>query len=545
MQSVMNHNFSQIPKVEMPRSTFNRSHGYKTTFDATYLVPFYVDEALPGDTFRLKANIFARLATPIFPIMDNLFLETFYFAVPNRLVWMNWNRFCGEQTDPGDSTDYLVPTVNCPEGGYLAKTVFDYMGIPTLVDGLEVNALPFRAYNLIYNEWFKDQNLQNQVTVHKSDQQDGYDDYDLMKRGKRHDYFTSCLPWPQKGPGVPLPLGSTAPVWGDGYGLNMTNNYDNFGYTAYSGDVFSRAALAAADKPVGTTITPLPVSDSYVRVAGVVRPTDGALHSGLYADLSDATASTINSLREAFQLQRMYERDARGGTRYTEIIRSHFGVISPDARLQRPEYLGGSSTRININPVQQTAPTKINNVSGSPMGTLAAYGLAADSSGGFTKSFTEHCTIIGLVNVRADITYQQGIPRMFKRQTRFDYYWPSLAHLGEQEVLNQEIFAQGNSADTEVFGYQERYAEYRYFPSQITGLFRSNATGSLDAWHLAEDFGALPQLNAEFIVDATNETLDRAIAVPSEPQIIFDSYIELNCARPMPVYSVPGLIDHF
>ena len=532
LPSVMGHSFSQVPRADIPRSSFDRSHGYKTTFDAGYLVPIYVDEALPGDTFNLSLTGFARLATPLHPIMDNLFMSTFWFAVPIRLIWDNWQKFNGEQTDPGDSTDFLVPTMTAPgSGGYPVGHLSDYFGLPTGVDALTHVSLWHRAYNLIWNEWFRDQNLQDSVTVDKDDGPDGHGNYVLLKRGKRHDYFTSCLPWPQKGDAVELSFSGTAPV----------------DFPTTFGDFSDARAAAGADRGTLEFKEASHASPGDVRVTSpgagtgqetgflrVTWPTDAE------ADLSQATAGTINEIRQAWQIQRMYERDARGGTRYTEIVRAHFGVSSPDARLQRPEYLGGGRSPILVTQVPQTSAT---DVAVSPQGNLAAFGTAVLNRHGFTKSFTEHCVLIGLVSVQADLTYQQGMHKMFSRSTRFDFYWPALSHIGEQAVLSREIYADGSANDDDVFGYQERYAEYRYKPSQVTGQFRSTFAQSLDTWHLAQEFATRPVLNQEFIED--DPPIDRVIAVDSEPHFLFDGFLSLRCARPMPVYGVPGLIDHF
>lgn len=516
LPSIMNHNFSQVPQADIPRSSFNRSHGLKTTLnEAGYLYPVFVDEALPGDTFNLNMAGFGRLATPLNPFMDNLHLETFFFAVPIRLIWDNWQKFNGEQLNPGDSTDYLVPVATTPATtGYANGSLYDYLGVPTQNVIGNINNLHARAYNLIYNEWFRDENLQPSVTVDKGDGPDDPANYTLLKRGKRHDYFTSCLPWPQKGDAVQMPLGTSAPLSYDGADTGVIFNIKN-----------------ASGNSVNMTANDVYLKSTSTLTAG----------TDLYADLSTATASTVNQLREAFQIQKLYERDARGGTRYTEIVRSHFGVTSPDHRLQRPEYLGGSHSYINVNPVAQTSSTDAT----TPQGNLAAFGTVSfnGQGHGFTKSFTEHCVLIGLVCVRADMTYQQGINRMFTRQSRWDYYWPALSHIGEQAVLSKEIYADGSANDEDVFGYQERYAEYRYKPSMITGQFRSNYAQSLDVWHLAQDFATRPVLDATFIEE--NPPIDRVIAVPSEPHFIFDAYFDLKCARPIPTYAVPGMIDHF
>lgn len=518
MKSNQVHSFGHVPAANIKRSSFNRSCGWKGTIDAGYLYPVFVDEVIPGDTFNLRENLFGRLNTPLRPIMDNIFLDTHYFFVPNRLLWSNWEKFNGAQDNPGDSTDYTVPQIAPTTGasGFVENELFDYMGVPPAVANQEnINNFHGRAYNLIWNEWFRDENLQDSVTVDLDDGPDAEADYVLLKRGKRRDYFTSCLPWPQKGTEVTLPLGATAPIATDSTSADAVLVQFN----ARTGDPFKRLDASGGSL--------LAYSGNSVETG-----------SELYADLSAATAASINDIREAFQLQRMLEKDARGGSRYQEIIMSHFNVMALDSRLQRPEFLGGSSTYVNVNPVANTSSTATEN-----QGDLAGIGTVSNQGKGFIQSFHEHGVIIGLASVRADLNYQQGLDRMWTRSDRYDFYWPSLAGLGEQAVLNKEIYLQGTSADDDVFGYAPRYEEYRFKNSVITSKFRSSYATALDDWHLAQEFGSLPVLGDTFIQE--NPPMDRVVAVTTEPDFILDCYFQLNTVRPMPTYGVPGMIDHF
>lgn len=541
LPSIMNHSFSRVPgNQDLQRSSFDRSHSHKTTGDAGYLYPLFVDEAYPGDTYNLSASIVARLATPKFPIMDNLFLDTFWFFVPYRILWENWERFQGAQTDPADTIDYEVPYIDDGEPGapptFASGSLADYFGIPVGIaiptDDAPV-AFAFRAYNRIWNEWFRDENLQDSVANNIGDGPDDDSDYALLRRGKRHDYFTSCLPWPQKGDAISIPLGTSAPVIGDGTSIGFTAGVGNpnlyMGYSDNSGfqgtaTVYTNSGAAGAAPTGGAG-----AGDAYMSLH-----TDPAL-SHVFADLSTATAATINQLREAFAFQQILETDARGGTRFVELLKAHWGVTVPDFRLQRPEYLGGSSQRIDIYGVAQTSSTDAT----TPQGSLAAYGQISAHSG-FTKSIVEHGIIMCLVNLRADITYQQGMERFWSRRTRFDYYMPALAHLGEMPVYRKEIYMSAVTGDNNtVFGYQERWADLRYKPSRVSSLFRTAAAGSLDSWHLALNFTSAPSLNATFIVDAPD--VDRVIAVTTEPHFIMDAYFKFRHSRALPIYSVPGL----
>lgn len=529
-------NFAMVPRSDVPRSTFVTEHSHKTTFDTTYLVPIHVDEVLPGDVHNCELTIFARVNNLLFPIMDNLIVETFFFFVPNRLVWSNFQKFMGEQDTPASSISFTIPQIVSPAGGFAISSIYDYFGLPcagqvTAGQTVTINALPLRAYFLIWNQWFRDEDIQNSETVATGDGPDLSTAYFLKQRNKIHDYFTSCRPWPLKGGvEVPLPLLGSAVVK-----TNATNLF-----TGAQPRLQMQASSGAGDptalRALGTTTTGgVGESTTAITFGATLYP------SNLYADLSTASGATINALRLGVATQQFLEKDARGGTRYTELLRNHFGVHPEDARLQRPEYIGGGKSQIHATAIPQTSATGLTGGT-TPAGSLTAQALVADQHR-FTYHATEHGYIIGLCHVGAIPTYQQGIHKMWRRLTRFDFYWPTFANLGEQAVLQEEIYATGTDAsDTTVFGYQERWAEYRYRPSRISGLFRSTSAGNIDEWHLAQQFSSPPALTNIFITDATPTSRVLAAGVAANGmQILFDAFFKIRCTRPIPTYSVPGL----
>ena len=523
------YNFAQNPQVGVSRSRFQRNNDNKTTFNTGDLIPIYLDEVLPGDTHQIDVACVMRMATPIFPVMDSAYCDFYFFFVPNRLLWEHWKEFMGENKETAwtPKTEYSIPQVTAPTGGWAEGTLADYLGLPTKIEGISVSALPGRAYGLIYNEWFRNQNVTQPTLVEVTDatttgKNDGSATNDNaitlakpLKAAKVFDYYTGALPEPQKGEPIVLPLGGAAPL-----------------------ALYKKTDLTEK-KPESQIIPPDDLYYGNFKTMQVVLGESGIYTAAFGADLSNATAATINQLRQAFQIQKLLEKDARGGTRYREVLREHFGVISPDSRMQIPEYLGGYRLPINVSQVIQTSSSDET----SPLGNTAALSVTTMNKPMFTKSFTEHGFIMGLAVVRTDQTYQQGIERMWSRKGRYDYYWPVLANIGEQAILNKEIYAQGNAKDDEAFGYQEAWADYRYKPSKVTGLFRSNAQQSLDAWHYAQDYDALPTLSTAWMEQGEAE-MKRTLAVQSQPDFIADFYFMNKTTRCMPVYSIPGLIDH-
>lgn len=524
------YSFARIPKVTIPRSQFMRNRSFKTTFDAGQLFPLYMDFVFPGDTVNLRMNSFSRLATALRPVMDNSTFSCFFFFVPWRLVWDHFNNFLGEQEDPDSSIAYLIPQMVSPTSmptGYPVGSLQDFFGIPTQVPGLTHSVLPIRAYYKIWNYFFRDQNLQDSIVVPLDDGPDLYSEYPgVLPRGKRKDYLTGALPFPQKGAAVSIPLTGNAPVSGLGTGTNT--------WPSGPANFYEAGTVGAVSYPKYKLVNPAG-SDTNLAVRG---PSTGTGSPDVYADMSDVTAATINQLRQAIQLQVFLERMGRGGTRVPEINLSHFGVVTPDI-LQHPEYLGGNTVPISWTPVPQTSSSVED---GSPQANLTSYGTMISNGAGFIKSFVEHGVIIGVGCVDAELTYQSGLNRIWSYRAREEFYWPAFANLGEQAILNKEIFAVGSGIpgqDDLVWAYAGRYSELKYGMSLITGAFRSSYATSLDTYHLSEEFSVLPEFNDDFIV--SNPPFERVLVVTEgEPQFLFDAFFEEKWARCMPLYEIPG-----
>lgn len=549
--------FGQTPQINQKRSRFEESHSIKTTFNTGDVIPVFVDaDILPGDTVNMNMAELVRMATPIYPIMDNLYLDIYWFFVPHRLVWEHWQNFWGENDDPWtQQTEYEIPQIEAPEGGWTEGTIADYMGIPTKISGISVNAMPFRAYAKIWNDWFRDENLKSNCHIYLDETtRTGKNTGDYVtsvelgakpaKAAKFHDYFTSALPEPQKGEPVSINIdGGLYPVTAQPENvIAFGENVNDVRYGAIKNGKLAKPTYASQEREY------LKMSNTYNDASVYAynpesTPTNPnyLYPMNLATDLNNVTVMTINQLRTAFAIQKYYENAGLHGTRYIEYLRSVFGVTSSDARLQRAEYLGGQRVPLNIDQIIQTSSTDAT----SPQGNTAGFSCTINRDNMFTKSFEEHGTLMCLAVVRTDHTYQQGLEKQWTRKKWTDYYNPFFANLGEQAILNENIYAQGKDTDKEAFGYQEAWAEYRYKTNKVTGYMRSNATGSLDVWHFADDYESQPFLSSEWI-DEPLGNVDRTIAVTSQltHQFIADFFFKCYYTRPMPVYSIPGLIDH-